>query len=210
MTETAQRASRRATPRVVSDAVWAAVALAVLAGTTAIAWDQRVPGWERAVFEVVNSRHGLPYAVVWPVMQLGNVLVVPACALIAVLCRRRRLAVALLVAGLPAYWLAKLVKAVVERPRPSGLLDDVVVRGPLVADQGFVSGHATVATVVVAVLLPYVPGRVRAGLLLLTVLVALARVHTGAHLPLDVVGGAALGVAVATAVHLVLGRPRAR
>jgi undecaprenyl-diphosphatase len=41
----------------------------------------------------------------------------------------------------------------------------------------------------------------------LVVAVCLARVHVGAHLPLDVVGGAALGVAVAGVVRLVVGRP---
>jgi undecaprenyl-diphosphatase len=40
------------------------------------------------------------------------------------------------------------------------------------------------------------------------VAVCLARVHVGAHLPLDVVGGAALGLAVAGAVRLALGHPR--
>jgi membrane-associated phospholipid phosphatase len=37
--------------------------------------------------------------------------------------------------------------------------------------------------------------------------VCLARLYVGAHLPLDVVGGAALGLAVAGLVRLVLGRP---
>jgi undecaprenyl-diphosphatase len=40
------------------------------------------------------------------------------------------------------------------------------------------------------------------------VLVALARVYVGAHLPLDVLGGAALGLAVAGAVRLIFGRPQ--
>jgi membrane-associated phospholipid phosphatase len=38
--------------------------------------------------------------------------------------------------------------------------------------------------------------------------VCLARVHVGAHLPLDVAGGAALGLAVGGAVRLALGHPR--
>ena len=106
--------------------------------------------------------------------------------------------------------MAKLLKAVVERPRPGALLDDVVVRGPEVSGQGFVSGHATVVTVVAVLLLPVLSRRWRAVALALVLLVALARVYVGAHLPLDVVGRAALAVAVAAAVHLVLGRPPVR
>ena len=34
-----------------------------------------------------------------------------------------------------------------------------------------------------------------------------ARVHVGAHLPLDVAGGAGLGLAVAACVRLLVGRP---
>jgi membrane-associated phospholipid phosphatase len=35
--------------------------------------------------------------------------------------------------------------------------------------------------------------------------VSFARIHVGAHLPLDVIGGACMGVAVASAVNLALG-----
>ena len=41
----------------------------------------------------------------------------------------------------------------------------------------------------------------------LAVAVCLARVYVGAHLPLDIVGGAALGLAVGGAVRLMLGHP---
>jgi undecaprenyl-diphosphatase len=37
-----------------------------------------VSGAETAVFGVLNGTDVLPFALVWPVMQLGNVLVVPA------------------------------------------------------------------------------------------------------------------------------------
>jgi tRNA A-37 threonylcarbamoyl transferase component Bud32 len=44
----------------------------------------------------------------------------------------------------------------------------------------------------------------------LVLVVLLARVYTGAHLPLDVIGGAALGWAVGATVHLLIGAPTAR
>jgi undecaprenyl-diphosphatase len=44
----------------------------------------------------------------------------------------------------------------------------------------------------------------------LVAVVGLARVYVGAHLPLDVVGGAAVGWGVGSAVHLLLGAPGGR
>jgi membrane-associated phospholipid phosphatase len=208
MTAVGDRRARSVVARSGQDAVWAAGGLAVLLLTAVVTSDRNVPAWEEGLFSAVNERSVLPFAVVWPMMQLGNVLVVVVGALAAAITRRFRLAAGLLAGGLLAYWLAKLVKAVVERPRPDGLLDDVVIRGPQVLDNGFVSGHATVATVVVAVLLPYVGTRTARVLVGLAGLVALSRLYVGAHLPLDVVGGAALAVTVAAVVHLVLGRPR--
>jgi undecaprenyl-diphosphatase len=40
--------------------------------------------------------------------------------------------------------------------------------------------------------------------------VCLSRMYVGAHLPLDVVGGAALGWAAGSLVHLLLGAPGGR
>ena len=206
MTGTAARTRRAGARGVPAEAWWATGAVVVLALTTWAVWDQRVPAWEREAFAAVNERSVLPYAVAWSVMQLGNVLAVPVSALAATLARRPRLGLALLVGGVAAYVLAKLVKATVARPRPPQLLEEVVVRGPLVADHGFVSGHTAVATVLVVLLLPHVGPALRAVLLALALLVAVLRVAVGAHLPLDVAGGAALGVAVAVAVHLALDR----
>lgn len=206
MTATGWRPSRP-TGRLRHGVGWAVGALVVLLLVTWTASGQRVPRWERTVFAAVNDPSVLPFVAVWPVMQLGNVLVVVVTALAAAVARRFRLAAGLLSGGLLAYLLAKLVKAAVERPRPFELLDEVTVRGPQVSDYGFVSGHATVAAVVAAVLLPHVGRRSARALVGLAVLVALSRVYVGAHLPLDVLGGAALGVAVAAGVHLALGRP---
>jgi undecaprenyl-diphosphatase len=106
------------------------------------------------------------------------------------------------------YLLAKVVKGIVVRGRPDGLLADVVIRGTAAQGRGFVSGHAAVVTTLLVVAWPWLGRRTRLVVVVLAVAVCLARVHVGAHLPLDVLGGAALGLAVGGVVRLVLGHPR--
>jgi membrane-associated phospholipid phosphatase len=166
-----------------------------------------VPDAEAAVFRVVNGTTVLPFVLVWPVMQLGNVLVVPASVLVAAAFRRWRLAVELLIAGTATYLAAKVVKGIWPRGRPDGLLADVVIRGAEAHGRGFVSGHAATLTALAAVAWPWLGRRGRIAVAVLVVVVCLARVYVGAHLPLDVVGGAALGLAVAGVVRLLFGRP---
>jgi undecaprenyl-diphosphatase len=167
---------------------------------------ERVGAAEAAVFRAVNGVDLLPFALVWPLMQLGNLLVVPAAALLAAALRRWWLAGGLLVGGAATYLLAKVVKGEVVRGRPDDLLADVVIRGAEAHGRGFVSGHAAVVVVLVAVAWPRLGRRGRVVCAALAAAVCLSRVHVGAHLPLDVVGGAGLGLAVAGLVRLVLGR----
>ncbi len=163
---------------------------------------------EAAVFRVLNGTTVLPFVVVWPVMQLGNVFVVPVSAAVAAAFKRRWLAVELLVAGATTYLLAKVVKGIVPRGRPSGLLSDVVIRGAEAHGRGYVSGHAATLAALATVAWPWLGRRGRIVVVALVVVVGLTRVYVGAHLPLDVVGGAALGLAVGGLVRLLMGRPR--
>jgi undecaprenyl-diphosphatase len=167
----------------------------------------RVPDAEAAVFRVLNGTTVLPFVLVWPVMQLGNVLVVPVSAGVAAVLRLWRLAAALLLAGTATYLLAKVVKGIVPRGRPDGLLDEVVIRGADALGRGFVSGHAATLTALAAVAWPWLGRRARIAVAVTVTVVCLARVYVGAHLPLDVVGGAGLGLAVAGVVRLLIGRP---
>ena len=167
----------------------------------------RVGPAETAVFRALNDTTVLPFWLVWPVMQLGNLLVVPAAAVLAAGLRRWRLAAGVLLAGLGTYLAAEVVKDLVVRGRPDGLLADVVVRGAEAQGRGFVSGHAAVAVALVALAWPWLGTRGRLGCVALALTVCLARVYVGAHLPLDVVGGAGLGLAVAGVVRLLIGRP---
>ena len=163
---------------------------------------ERVPEGEAAVFRVLNRTTVLPFVVVWPVMQLGNVLVVPASALVAAAHHRWLLAGRLLVAGTVAYRAADLVKRVWPRGRPHGLLPRVGIRGAEARGGGFVSGHAATSTALAASAWPWLRRRDRIAVSTLAAVVGVSRVYVGAHLPLDVVGGAGLGLAVAGVVRL--------
>ena len=190
-----------------ADLVVAAAGAGVLLLATLPVERTRVPDAETAVFGLLNGTTVLPFVLVWPLMQLGNVVVVPTTAVLAAAFRRWRLAAALLIAGLGAYVAAKVVKGVWPRGRPDGLLAEVVIRGEEAVGRGFVSGHAATLTALAVVAWPWLGRRGRITVAVLVVLVCLTRVYVGAHLPLDVLGGAALGLAIGGVVRLLLGRP---
>jgi len=161
----------------------------------------RVPDSEAAAFRVLNGTTVLPFVLVWPVMQLGNVVAVPVSAVTAAAFRRWHLAGELLVSGTAAYLAANGVKRLWPRNRPDGLLSGVVTRGAGAQGGGFVSGHAATSTALAAVAWPWLAPPGRTAVSVLVVVVCLTRAYVGAHLPLDVVGGAGLGLAVAGVVR---------
>jgi undecaprenyl-diphosphatase len=169
--------------------------------------EHSISGAESDVFHAVNTYTVLPFVVVWPIMQLGNLVAIPAAAAIAAVFRRWRLALAILAAGTATYFLAKVVKGYVVRGRPVTLLDDVTIRGAAATGRGYLSGHAAVVALLAVLAWAYLPSVGRWLVVALGVLVCLARVYVGAHLPLDVLGGAALGVAVGGIARLAFGRP---
>jgi membrane-associated phospholipid phosphatase len=190
-----------------SDLLWLAAGVVGLVACALPVHADRVAAWEADAFRLVNDLPSVPFPIVWAPMQLGNLLVVPAAVLVALALRRWWLAAGLALAGAGVYVLAKVVKRFVERGRPADLLDDVIVRGAASHGLGFVSGHIAVATALALVAWPWLPrwGRWAAGAAVAVVFVS--RMYVGAHLPLDMVGGAALGVAVGALVRLLLGTP---
>jgi undecaprenyl-diphosphatase len=86
------------------------------------------------------------------------------------------------------------VKRQTGRGRPDAHLDDMVIRGRPQTGLGFPSGHSAVATTVAVAAWPVVPPPVRVAVVAAAAATAGARVFVGAHLPLDVAGGVAMGV----------------
>jgi undecaprenyl-diphosphatase len=83
----------------------------------------------------------------------------------------------------------------------------VIIRGAAPHGLGFVSGHIGVVTALALVAFPWLPRWGRWAVVAAAVLVFLTRMYVGAHLPLDMIGGAGLGLAVGGLVRLLLGRP---
>jgi undecaprenyl-diphosphatase len=166
--------------------------------------NENVPHGERLIFEAVNRLPTVLYWPVWMVMQFGNGLAIAAVAVVALLWRRFRLAVGLGIAGLSVYLLAMVVKSLVHRPRPGALLVDVHLRGAPVSGNGYPSGHAAVAFALAVIAWLWFGPRLRWAFLAAAAAVCFGRMYVGAHLPLDVVGGAAMGMISGAFVGLVL------
>jgi membrane-associated phospholipid phosphatase len=206
-----QRALGRWTRRRV-DAIAAVAGLAVLALATPIVGDGTVPGWERSLFNAVNGLPEWLYWPLWPFQQLGAIVVGPVVALVALLLRRYRLAVAALLCTIAKLVLERMVKAMVSRQRPfTSIGPEVEMRGDVSSrGESFVSGHAVLVAALAAVIAPYLPGRWKLVPWAAVGLVMLTRVYVGAHNPLDVVAGAGLGLAVGSVVNLLVGVPARR
>lgn len=192
-----------------SDA-WAAVGgLIVLAAGMVVVRDGTVPGWEADVFDAINGLPGWLYPVMWPFQQIGAVLVGPLAALVAALLRKWRLAGALVAATVLKLVLERVVKAMVTRERPGTSIGaDAELRGDVsAAGESFVSGHAVMAAAIACLVVPYLPRRWRPVPWVLVGLVMVGRVYVGAHNLLDVVCGAALGVAIGSVLNLAFGVP---
>lgn len=91
---------------------------------------------------------------------------------------------------------ATILKSAIDVERPSSryALPKTLVHAP--HDHSFPSGHASTSFAGATILAAYAP-RLWPAWLLLAVAIAFSRVYVGVHYPLDVVAGAAIGVATA-------------
>lgn len=189
--------------------LWKALAaLMVLCGTCWVA----TGGVSSAEVRVFEWFFGFPdwlEQVLWLPMQLGSLFGPVLVAVLAWLAWRDwRPALGALVAGVVAWQLAKVIKGVIERGRPHSVLIEMARRGGTPTEGlGFVSGHAAVAFALATVVSPYLRRELRWVPFALAGIVAIARVHVGAHFPLDVLGGAALGCCVAYLWRFAVGVP---
>jgi undecaprenyl-diphosphatase len=161
----------------------------------------------------MNRWPGWLYPILWPFMQLGNLVVGTAAGLLA------------------AWWageldvavgvvLAMILKLVVERAlrrrltgqltarvRPGTSQPGAILRGGDVPHGGpsFPSGHVILAAAIGCTVGPVVPVFVTPLVLALPLVVMIGRVYVGAHNPLDVTAGLGAGLMLGGLVAWVVG-----
>jgi glycosyltransferase 2 family protein len=182
----------------------AAIGLAVLVVASWLVRDGEAMAWEVSVFRFINELPDWLYRPLWLLMQFGNFAIVAVLAVVLMIFRKWMPAGAVLVVGVGKYLLEQAVKAIIVRHRPAQVIDDVILRGAPAVGRGFLSGHVVVAVGIATVLSPWLGRRTMTIVWALAGVVCFGRMYVGAHLPLDVVGGAALGWTLGSLINTVV------
>jgi undecaprenyl-diphosphatase len=175
----------------------------VLVATARLARAAEVSSREDRYFRASND---LPDAVERPlaaVMQFGSLAGGLATGGVLLAARGRRAGLTVAGAALASWAAAKVVKNQVGRGRPGAHLADVVVRGRPASGLGFPSGHTAVAVTTAVVASGHLGRGWSTTLAAAAITTGVARMYVGAHLPLDIAGGAGLGLAVGSAAAIV-------
>ncbi len=146
--------------------------------------------WVRMVFRTVSR---LGDGVFWYTLMLGAIIFDTNNGLQA--------ATHMAVVGLSATLLYKWLKGKTLRPRPYEVRQDIWLTGRPLDRFSFPSGHTLHAVAFTAVALSYYPS-LAIILLPFSLLVGLSRVVLGLHYPSDVLAGALIGFAMASASFL--------
>lgn len=170
-----------------------AAAAGVAAGALA-ARSGRFRDVEARVFEHVNGLSDRMHAPAWTLMQVGSLGGSIATGAIVAAARNPPLGRRMAATGAATWLASKAAKPLVGRGRPQTVVDAPRVLGREQAGLGYPSGHAAVAMAMAVAAAPDVPRRLRPMLRFIALGVGGTRIYVGAHLPLDVAGGIALGV----------------
>jgi membrane-associated phospholipid phosphatase len=193
------------TKRVQRDLVVGGVGLAVFGLCAVIASNGRVGSVERAVFRSINDRPEWLYRPMQLFQFLGIVVVPLIVAAVFAVMRKWRMAAAVALVMPVKLFVEKIPKQLVSRSRPGTTVPHAILRGD-VSPHGlsFTSGHAIIAFGIAGLVAIALPKKWGIFAFVLAGLNGLARIYLGAHNPLDIVGGAAIGLTVAMVLDLLL------
>ncbi|HVD12284.1 MAG TPA: phosphatase PAP2 family protein [Gaiellaceae bacterium] len=128
-------------------------------------------------------------------------------AVLALLWRRPWFLAVLIVADLAADGLSLALRQWIGRARPPSVYPEPAPLVHVPHSGAFPSGHAS-AAFACATVIAWASRRLAAPAFVLAAAIAWSRVYVGVHWPLDVLGGAVLGVLVSTALLKLLAVPR--
>jgi membrane-associated phospholipid phosphatase len=183
---------------------------AALFGVSAILLSPAPAGWDVRLFRILNEVPPAAAAVLTPLSRLflpaGIIAVTVVTAAYVVARNRGALPVAAGAAAAGAAWaLAHVTKAITGRPRPYSAVAGVVLRQHPAHGLSFPSTHTAVALAAAIALVPFLARPLAAAGIGYAVLVGWSRVYLGVHYPLDILGGAGIGMAAGGVILLALG-----
>lgn len=183
-----------------------AIAATVLVESARRASSHRVSSTEAGVFRAFNQLPAGVHIPVWAVMQSGSLIAVFVVGAELARRGRRHTAATALITGTAVWSGVKAIKPLIGRGRPAVHLKGVSVRGQAQTGLGYPSGHAAVAMTLALIATRGASPSQRALSIAIAWVTGGARMYVGAHLPLDVAGGLAIGLFCGRAGNAVLDR----
>jgi membrane-associated phospholipid phosphatase len=173
-----------------------AAAAAVLIDTWRRAKAHTVSSAEERVFRFFNNGPDSAHIPVWAVMQAGSYAAVYVVTAALLLADEDREAGVAFVAGTIAWMGVKELKRFIGRGRPHAHLDDVHVRGQAQNGLGFPSGHSALSLSLAIIATHHASPGLQFAAISIALFTGCARMYVGAHLPLDIAGGFAIGIII--------------
>lgn len=147
---------------------------------------------ETSVFHTINGWPSWLYLPFYLITQLGSIYMLGLLLLIYLVRQHHHIVIRLLMSGTLAYLLAGFCKSLWGRARPHELLPDILTLDYF-QGAGFPSGHVALAAALAFTMGRYLGKRYWWLVTAWIVGVGLSRIYLGVHLPLDIVGGIAIG-----------------
>ncbi len=165
---------------------------------------------ETYVFRFFNELPSFLSPIVMLISLFGTIGFVLVATFISLLRRHYSHALKFLLAGGIAWLVVKWLKTYAIRARPSEILPNVQLRENLDSVIGYPSGHAAVVTALGVVAYMYIPKKYHRFITIIIIAVCLSRLFLGMHLPMDVVGGFGVGLAIASVLNFIFGDTRGK